>query len=101
MYVYEIVEKLKVSTELKMRIEEIIQQDDTYSLELQEYLQTIYKAEKRLSFNTNIEINPKLMLGLSYDYSLDPALNYFHGSWELVLRYEWRKTINSNIPFYY
>lgn len=62
---------------------------------------TIYKAEKRISFNTNIEVNPKVMLGLSYDYSLDPALNYFHGSWELVLRYEWRKIINSNIPFYY
>jgi hypothetical protein len=48
MYVYELVEKLKVSTELKARIEEIIEQDDKYSLELQEYLQNIYKVEKEV-----------------------------------------------------
>ena len=41
MYVYEIVEKLKVSTELKARIEEILEKDDKYSLELQEHLQKI------------------------------------------------------------
>ena len=46
MYVYELVDRLKVSTELKARIEEIIGQDDKYSLELQEYLQKIYKIEK-------------------------------------------------------
>ena len=48
MYVYEMVEKLKVSTELRMRIQDIIDQDDTYSLELQEYLQNIYKVEKEI-----------------------------------------------------
>ena len=46
MYVHEIVEKMKVSPELKRRIEAIIDADDTYSLELQAYLQSIYKAEK-------------------------------------------------------
>lgn len=46
MYVHEIVEKMKVSPELKHRIEEIIEIDDTFSLELQDYLQKIYKAEK-------------------------------------------------------
>ena len=46
MYVHEIVEKMKVSSDLKRRIEEIIEVDDTYSLELQAYLQSIYKAEK-------------------------------------------------------
>ena len=48
MYVYELVEKLKVSTELKARIEKIIEQDDKYSIELQEYLQNIYKVEKEI-----------------------------------------------------
>jgi len=47
MYVYEIVEKLKVSTELKKKIEEIINEDDTYSFELQDYLQNIYKIERK------------------------------------------------------
>ena len=46
MYVYEIVEKLKVSTELKKKIEDIINEDDTYSFELQDYLQNIYKIER-------------------------------------------------------
>jgi len=46
MYVYEIVEKLKVSTELKKKIEEIINTDDTYSFELQDYLQNVYKIER-------------------------------------------------------
>jgi hypothetical protein len=46
MYVYEIAEKMKVSGELKRRIEEIIQVDDTYSIELQAFLQKVYKAEK-------------------------------------------------------
>lgn len=46
MYVHEIVAQMKVSPELKRRIEAIIDVDDTYSLELQAYLQQIYKAEK-------------------------------------------------------
>lgn len=46
MYVHEIAEKMKVSGELKRRIEEIIEIDDTYSIELQTYLQKVYKAEK-------------------------------------------------------
>ncbi|MEW5816875.1 MAG: hypothetical protein AB1798_15950 [Spirochaetota bacterium] len=46
MYVAEMVEKIKISSELKKRIEEIIKSDDTYSIELQEYLQKIYKIEK-------------------------------------------------------
>ena len=46
MYVYEIVEKMKVSTDLKQKISEIIEIDDKYSIELQDYLQKIYKIEK-------------------------------------------------------
>lgn len=65
------------------------------------WLGMIYKAEKRLSFNTNIEVSPKVLVGFSYDYSLDSSLNYFHGSYEFVLRYEFRKVVTSNIPFYY
>ena len=46
MYVAEMIEQLKISPELKRRIINILEQDDTYSLELQEYLQKIYKVEK-------------------------------------------------------
>ena len=46
MYVAEMIEQLKIFQELKGRIVDILDKDDTYSLELQEYLQKIYKIEK-------------------------------------------------------
>jgi hypothetical protein len=46
MYVAEMIEQLKISPDLKSRIIHILDDDDTYSLELQEYLQKIYKIEK-------------------------------------------------------
>jgi hypothetical protein len=46
MYVAKMIEKMKISGELKKRIEAILEEDDTYSLELQDYLQKIYKIER-------------------------------------------------------
>ncbi len=61
----------------------------------------IYKSSKAISVNANIELSRRIMLGYSYDYYLDNVNSYFSGSHEIVLRYEFRKTIESSVPFYY
>lgn len=62
---------------------------------------TIYKSSNAIAINANFEISRRLMLGYSYDYYLNNVNSYFSGSHEIVLRYEFRKTIASSVPFYY
>ena len=62
---------------------------------------TIYKSSNAIAINANFEISRRLMLGYSYDYYLNNVNSYFSGSHEIVLRYEFRKTVPSNVPFYY
>ena len=61
----------------------------------------IYKSSNAISVNANFEISRRMMIGYSYDYYLNNVNSYFSGSHEIVLRYEFRKTIASNVPFYY
>lgn len=65
------------------------------------WLGAIYKSGGMASININLEIRPKILLGVSYDYSLKKTTSYYDQSVELVLRYELRKRITSNVPFYY
>lgn len=61
----------------------------------------IYKSSNAISANINLEISKKVMIGYSYDYYLNSVSSYFSGSHELVLRYEFRNTVASKVPFYY
>jgi type IX secretion system PorP/SprF family membrane protein len=54
-----------------------------------------------IAVNVNVEISKKVLLGYSFDYTLDDKESYFNGSHEIVLRYEFRNTIASKVPFYY
>ncbi len=65
------------------------------------WLGAIYKSGGMMSVNMNLEIRPKILLGVSYDYSLTSTTSYYDQSVELVLRYELRKRVRSNVPFYY
>jgi type IX secretion system PorP/SprF family membrane protein len=70
-------------------------------LEEKIWLGAIYKSSNALSFNVNVSLNNQWLLGYSYDHYLDNLNGYFHGSHEIVLRWEFRKSIESSIPFYY
>lgn len=65
------------------------------------WLGAIYKAGNRISINANFITSPDFMFGLSWDYSLDKTTTYFQNSFELIFRYEFRETVENNIPFYY
>ena len=61
----------------------------------------IYKSSNAIAINANFEISRRFMLGYSYDHYLNNVNSYFSGSHEIVLRYEFRKTVASSVPFYY
>jgi type IX secretion system PorP/SprF family membrane protein len=61
----------------------------------------VYKRPDFLAAIFNIELSPKLMLGYAFSFSVGETDNYYDKTHELVLRYEFRKTIPSNTPFYY
>lgn len=65
------------------------------------WLGAIYKSSNAISFNANFSISNQWLLGYSYDHYLNNLNGYFHGSHEIVLRWEFRKSIESSIPFYY
>ncbi|MCF8346311.1 MAG: PorP/SprF family type IX secretion system membrane protein [Bacteroidales bacterium] len=61
----------------------------------------VYKRPDFLSALFNIELSPKIMLGYSFSFSLGNTSNYYDKTHEIVFRYEFRRTVPSNIPFYY
>jgi len=65
------------------------------------WIGAIYKSSKAIAFNANISLNDQWLLGYSYDYYLDNMNGYFHGSHEIVLRWEWIKTVKTSVPFYF
>jgi type IX secretion system PorP/SprF family membrane protein len=61
----------------------------------------VYKRPDFLSAIFNVELSPKILLGYAYSFSMGETNNYYDKTHELVLRYEFIKTIPSNTPFYY
>lgn len=54
-----------------------------------------------VAINANFEISRRFMIGYSYDYYLNSVSSFFNDSHEIVLRYEFRKSVASSVPFYY
>ncbi len=65
------------------------------------WLGGVYKRPEFISAIFNIELSPKVLLGYAYSFSMGDTYKYYEQTHELVFRYEFRKTIPSNTPFYY
>ncbi|MEX0987390.1 MAG: type IX secretion system membrane protein PorP/SprF [Bacteroidales bacterium] len=65
------------------------------------WLGGVYKRPDFLSAIFNVELSPKLMFGYAYSFSVGNTTNYFERTHEFIFRYEFRRTIPSNTPFYY
>ena len=61
----------------------------------------VYKRPDFISAIFNIQLSPKVMLGYAFSFSVGETDSYYDKTHELVFRYEFRKTIPSNTPFYY
>lgn len=61
----------------------------------------VYNSSKILAFDANFQLNNKLLMGIAYGYSLNSSNSYFKNTFELILRWELRETVQTNIPFYY
>jgi type IX secretion system PorP/SprF family membrane protein len=61
----------------------------------------VYKRPDFVAAIFNIELNPKMMLGYAFSFSVGQTNSYYDKTHELVFRYEFRRTIPSNTPFYY
>jgi type IX secretion system PorP/SprF family membrane protein len=48
-----------------------------------------------------VQINPQLMIGYSYDYPFGAMSNYFKASHEIVIRYEFSYKVNATNPRYF
>lgn len=48
-----------------------------------------------------VQVNPQLMFGFSYDYPAGPMNNYSKGSSEFILRYEFRYKVSTANPRYF
>lgn len=65
------------------------------------WLGGVYKRPDFLSALFNVELSPKIMMGYAYSFSLGNTFNYYEKTHEIVFRYEFRRTVPSNTPFYY
>ncbi|MFZ5939382.1 MAG: PorP/SprF family type IX secretion system membrane protein [Bacteroidota bacterium] len=60
-----------------------------------------WKSSNALSFMFDIQVSNQLMIGYAADFSLGAVSNLYSWSHELVLRWEYRKIIAADSPFYY
>jgi type IX secretion system PorP/SprF family membrane protein len=65
------------------------------------WLGGVYKRPDFISAIFNIDLSPKTMIGYSFSFSMGNTRNYYDKTHEIVFRYEFRRTIPSNTPFYY
>ncbi|MCF8224386.1 MAG: PorP/SprF family type IX secretion system membrane protein [Bacteroidales bacterium] len=65
------------------------------------WLGAVYKRPDFVSALFNIELTPQIMLGYAFSFSVNSTSNYYDKTHEIILRHELRRTISSNIPFYY
>lgn len=59
------------------------------------------RTNKQLSALLQVQVNPQFRIGYSYGYELSQLSSYQHGSHEVVLRYNFRYTLNVISPRYF
>ncbi len=97
--------KLKPSTLLQYNTSSVFQYDINLSaILLRDGLLSVgasYRANDALVGIVEVQLNTQLRIGYSYDYSLNPLVNYTGGSHEITIRYEFKYIVQALNPRFF
>jgi len=60
-----------------------------------------YRSDKRFALSFNVQVSNSLLVGYAMDFPLSPLVSISSWSHEIVIRYERRKIVAADNPFYY